>query len=214
MRESLSRRGPQRAHGSALDSGRGRDPRLSAHGGAARARQPADAAGARPNPDDFYPVSLAECPPFADCSGSRGRRSLCGLGIQLLPGAPGCRAVTASGEGARPLHRGETHRVPGHGAQSSLELGHPCAMQARLETDQPRLLVADRQLECGPTWEGPRAEGGCKAPPRADGVVSEAEQPEQYRAGATPHEPGYHRVYGETTKRAPEASVFRAATPQ
>jgi len=64
MRESLSRRGPQRAHGSALDSGRGRDPRLSAHGGAARARQPADAAGARPNPDDLYPVSLAECPPL------------------------------------------------------------------------------------------------------------------------------------------------------
>lgn len=32
--------------------------------------------------------------------------------------------------------------------------------------------VADRQLECCPTREGPRAEGGCKAPPRADGGVS------------------------------------------
>jgi len=36
----------------------------------------------------------------------------------------------------------------------------------------PRWLVADRQLECCPDREGPRAEGGCKAPPCADGGVS------------------------------------------
>ena len=67
-------------------------------------------------------------------------------------------------------------------------------MQARLETHQPRWLVADRQLKCCLAREGPRAEGGCKAPPGADGGVSYAEQPELYRAWATPHEPGYHRV--------------------
>ena len=35
-----------------------------------------------------------------------------------------------------------------------------------------RRLVADRQLECCPAREGLRAEGGCKAPPGADGGVS------------------------------------------
>ena len=49
---------------------------------------------------------------------------------------------------------------------------YQCAMQARLETDQLRRLVADRQLECCPAREGLRAEGGCKAPPGADGGVS------------------------------------------
>ncbi len=49
---------------------------------------------------------------------------------------------------------------------------YQCAMQARLEKDQSRRLVADRQLECCPAREGNRAEGGCKAPPRADGGVS------------------------------------------
>ena len=99
-------------------------------------------------------------------------------------------------------------------SQSGVGGGYQCAMQARLEKDQLRRLVADRQLECCPALEGTGAEGGCKAPPRANGGVSYAAQPEQYRAWATPHEPGYHRVYGETTKRAPEASVLSAANPQ
>ena len=57
-------------------------------------------------------------------------------------------------------------------AQSCVGGRYQCAMQARLETDQPRWLVADRQLECCPAREGNRAEGGCTAPPRADGGVS------------------------------------------
>ena len=38
------------------------------------------------------------------------------------------------------------------------------------------------------------SEGGCTAPLCAESGVSYAEQPELYRAWATPHEPGYHRV--------------------
>ncbi|MEC4680705.1 MAG: hypothetical protein VST67_08405 [Nitrospirota bacterium] len=74
---------------------------------------------------------------------------------------------------------------------------------------QSSRLVADWQLECCPTREGTRAEGGCK--PRHVPMVGCHKQGSlNYRARATLHEPGYHRVYGETTKRAPEASVFTA----
>ena len=56
---------------------------------------------------------------------------------------------------------------------------------------------------------GGRAKGGCKARPFADGGVSCAEQPELYRAWSRSGcESGYHKVYGETTKRVLEASVL------
>ena len=62
-----------------------------------------------------------------------------------------------------------------------------------------------------PRTGGGRAKGGCKARPFADGGVSCAEQPELYRAGLLATcASGYRKVYGETTKRALEASVLTA----
>lgn len=59
-----------------------------------------------------------------------------------------------------------------HGCMSEpgVGLGYQCGMQVGLDKTQLRRLVADWQLECCPEREGNRAEGGCKVPPRADGV--------------------------------------------
>ena len=87
-------------------------------------------------------------------------------------------------------------------------------MQARLETHQPRWLIADRQLECclapveaerkGAAQLGRLPTAGCHAQSSLNCTGR----------GSLLRESGYHKVYGETTKRAPEASVFTAANPQ
>ena len=134
------------------------------------------------------------------------------------------RRCTASPIRARRAPQAPGVPVPaawaGHRAgQPGLGDGHQCAMQARFATTEKgarqrqRTKLADSRpaAETLPRTGGGRAKGGCKARPFADGWVSCAEQPELYRAWSRSGcESGYRKVYGETTKRALEASVLTA----
>jgi hypothetical protein len=55
--------------------------------------------------------------------------------------------------------------------------------------------------------------GGRKARPGVAGGVSSADRPELYRRRAIDRRPGYRSAYGETTKRASDASDFIPDAP-
>ena len=82
-----------------------------------------------------------------------------------------------------------------------------------IDHSAPCTEFVNRRLQCRPHQRRKDEEGDREAWLGSDSRVASAERSELYWMRTIRRRPGYHGVYGETTKHASEASVLNATTP-